>query len=73
MILFKGLDGIVNFTREQMQHIERRGEQRIQVLDPHRQLSHRHSNRVIQVDVIDLNYFGLLISLDHQTGFSFCQ
>ena len=67
----QGLDGIVNFTREQMQHIERRGENRIQVLDPHRQLTHRHSNKVIQVDVVDLNYFGLLMRLDHQQDLAF--
>lgn len=67
----QGLDGIVNFTREDMQKIERRGEARIEVLEPHRQLSHRHSNKIIPVDIVDLNYFGLLMKLDHYPDLDF--
>ncbi len=67
----QGLDGIVNFTREDMQKIERRGEARIEVLEPHRQLTHRHSNKIIPVDIVDLNYFGLLMKLDHHHDLAF--
>ncbi|CEI51453.1 UDP-glucose dehydrogenase [Acinetobacter bereziniae] len=67
----QGLDGIINLTREQMHNIERRGEARIHVLDPQRQLTHRHSNKVIPVHIVDLNYFGLLMDLDHLPDLSF--
>jgi pimeloyl-ACP methyl ester carboxylesterase len=67
----QGLDGIINLSREQMHHIERRGEARIHVVDPQRQLTHRHSNKVIPVHIVDLNYFGLLMNLDHAQDFSF--
>ncbi|RZG47468.1 alpha/beta fold hydrolase [Acinetobacter wuhouensis] len=67
----QGLDGIINFTREEMQQIERRGEQRIQVLEPYRQLTHRHSHKVVSVEVMDVNYFGLLMKLDTQNDLDF--
>ena len=54
-----------------MQQIERRGEQRIQVLEPHRQLTHRHSHKVVSVEVMDVNYFGLLMKLDTQNDLDF--
>jgi hypothetical protein len=41
------------------------------VLDPQRQLTHRHSNKVIPVHIVDLNYFGLLMDLDHLPDLSF--
>ncbi|OTG64725.1 alpha/beta fold hydrolase [Acinetobacter silvestris] len=67
----KNLDGIINLTREQMQNMERRGEERIQVLQPNRQLSHRHSDQEVAVSIVDLNYFGLLMQLDDQSQFTF--
>ena len=66
-----GLDGIINFTREEMKHIERRGEERIYVLEPNRQLTHRHSNKVVEVEVVDVNYFGLLMKLEQQSDLAF--
>lgn len=59
----QGLDGIINLSREDMQHMERRGEDRIQIRQPARQLRHRHSAREIPVHVNDVNYFGLSMTL----------
>ncbi len=59
----QGLDGIIHLSREDMQHMERRGEDRIQIRQPTRQLRHRHSAREIPVHVNDVNYFGLSMTL----------
>lgn len=57
------LEGIIPFTREQMQQIERRGEERITVQDPQRYLSHRHSDLVLKAEIVDMNFFGVLLEL----------
>ncbi|MGI1794958.1 MULTISPECIES: alpha/beta fold hydrolase [Acinetobacter] len=58
------LEGIIPFTREQMQQIERRGEERITVQDPQRYLSHRHSDLILKAEIIDMNFFGVLLELE---------
>lgn len=58
-----GLDGIINLTREDMQNMERRGEDRIQIQQPVRKLIHRHLQHEAAVVVNDLNYFGLSMML----------
>jgi len=58
------LEGIIPFTREQMQQIERRGEERITVQDPQRYLSHRHSDLVLKAEIVDMNFFGILLELE---------
>ena len=60
----QGLDGIIYLTRQQMENMDRRGEERIQVEQPFTILSHRHSNEIIRVEISDLNYFGVLLQLD---------
>lgn len=67
----QGLDGIINLTREDMQKLERRGEARIQVLQSQRQLTHRHSDYIVNVEIVDLNYFGLWMKLDNQADLTF--
>ena len=67
----QGLDGIINLSRAEMEKIERRGEDRIQIREPQRQLTHRHSDRVVHVEVVDLNYFGLLMKLQHPNDETF--
>ena len=57
------LDGIIPMSREQMQKIERRGEERIQVHQPFTHLSHRHSELCLDVGIVDLNYFGVLLDV----------
>lgn len=59
----QGLDGIIHLSREDMQNMERRGEDRIQIRQPTRQLRHRHLAREISVYVNDVNYFGLSMTL----------
>ncbi|MEG0488523.1 MAG: alpha/beta hydrolase [Acinetobacter sp.] len=66
-----GLDGIINLSREDMQKLERRGEARIQVLQSQRQLTHRHSEQVVNVEIVDLNYFGLWMKLNDQNDLTF--
>ncbi|WP_333617035.1 alpha/beta fold hydrolase, partial [Acinetobacter variabilis] len=58
------LEGIIPFTREQMQQIERRGEERITVQDPQRYLSHRYSDLILKAEIIDMNFFGVLLELE---------
>ncbi|NNP73153.1 hydrolase [Acinetobacter defluvii] len=58
-----GLDGIINLSREDMQNMERRGEDRIHLQQPKRQLHHRHLACRLDVHVNDLNYFGLSMTL----------
>lgn len=58
------LEGIIPFTREQMQNIERRGEERISVQDPQRFLSHRHSDLCLDATIVDLSFFGVFLELD---------
>lgn len=57
------LDGILPMSREQMAQIDRRGEERIEVQQPFTQLTHRHSDLTLKVEIADLNYFGLLLNL----------
>ncbi len=58
------LEGIIPFTREQMQQIERRGEERITVQDSQRYLSHRHSDLILKAEIVDMNFFGVLLELE---------
>ena len=58
------LEGIIPFTREQMQQIERRGEERITVQDTQRFLTHRHSDLKIAANVVDINFFGVLLETE---------
>ena len=62
----QGLDGIINLTRDQMENMDRRGEERIQVLQPESKLTHRHLSDVIDVNIVDMNYFGVLLQLDQK-------
>jgi pimeloyl-ACP methyl ester carboxylesterase len=58
------LDGIITMNREQMKNMERRGEERITVLQPHSKLSHRHLDTEVAVQIVDMTYFGVLLKLD---------
>ena len=59
------LDGIISMTREQMKQIERRGEERIPVLQPESKLSHRHLDSEAPVTIVDITFFGVYLKL-HQ-------
>ncbi len=58
------VEGVIPFTREEMQQIERRGEERIQVQDAQRFLSHRHSELKLQANIVDINFFGVLLDMN---------
>ncbi|BCU65867.1 hypothetical protein F941_00480 [Acinetobacter bouvetii DSM 14964 = CIP 107468] len=64
----QNLDGILPMSREQMANIERRGEQRIEVQDASTQLSHRHSDLSMSAEILDLNYFGVLLSVENDAA-----
>ena len=59
------LDGIISMTREKMKQIERRGEERIPVLQPESKLSHRHLDSEAPVTIVDITFFGVYLKL-HQ-------
>ena len=58
------LEGIIPFSRAQMLEMERRGEERVQIQQPETFLSYRHSDLVIATEVVDLNYFGVLLRFE---------
>ena len=61
-----GLDGIINLSREDMQNMERRGEDRIQLQQATRKMVHRHLPHELTVTVDDLNYFGLSMTVSSE-------
>ena len=67
------IDGIIPMTREQMQKMERRGEQRIAVLHPESKLIHRHLANEVAVKIVDITFFGVYLKLDELTQLKFVQ
>lgn len=57
------LEGIIPMSRAQMHLMERRGEERIRVKQPLTFMSHRHSTLVAQVEIININFFGVLLEV----------
>ncbi|MGQ1267112.1 alpha/beta fold hydrolase [Acinetobacter baumannii] len=60
----QNLDGIIPMTREQIQNMERRGEERIPVLQPKTKLSHRECKTEVPVTIVDVTFFGMYLKLD---------
>lgn len=60
----QNLDGIIPMTREQMQNMERRGEERIPVLQSKTKLSHRECETEVPVTIVDVTFFGMYLKLD---------
>ncbi|ENU44073.1 alpha/beta fold hydrolase [Acinetobacter seifertii] len=67
----QNLDGIIPMTREQMQNMERRGEERISVLQPKTKLSHRECKTEVSVTIVDVTFFGMYLKLDDVTQLDF--
>lgn len=67
----QNLDGIIPMTREQMQSMERRGEERISVLQPKTKLSHRECKTEVSVTIVDVTFFGMYLKLDDVTQLNF--
>lgn len=57
------LDGIIPMSRAQMHLMERRGEERIIVQQPHTIMTHRHSELQANVKIVNINFFGVLIEV----------
>lgn len=56
------VEGIRVLNREQMQRMERRGEARLQLKQPHYVMQHRLQPELkLNVQVVDINFFGVLI------------
>lgn len=54
--------GIEPMSREQIPQLERRGERRVHLVEPIRQMHHRHDpSQCHQVTVVDINFFGVLL------------
>lgn len=58
------LEGIIPLSREQIQQLERRGEPRIQVLQPNTQLTHRIDDICLNTQIVNLNFFGVLLQFE---------
>ena len=67
------VEGIITLTREEMLHMERRGEERIKPLTPATQLSLRSTQTAIEVNMVDINYFGVCFHLKHMQDMAFVQ
>ena len=59
------LDGIIPMTRAQLLTMERRGEARIRVQNPQSHLQYRHSDLKIATNIVDLNFFGVLLNFEN--------
>ncbi|WPP58917.1 alpha/beta hydrolase [Acinetobacter pittii] len=67
----QNLDGIIPMTREQMQNMERRGEERVRVLQPNTQLSHRECKTEVPVTIVDVTFFGMYLKMDDVSQLDF--
>ncbi|MCG9492782.1 MULTISPECIES: alpha/beta fold hydrolase [Acinetobacter calcoaceticus/baumannii complex] len=67
----QNLDGIIPMTREQMQKMERRGEERVPVLQPNTQLTHREANVEVPVKIVDVTFFGMYLKMDDVSQLDF--
>ncbi|WP_216070070.1 alpha/beta fold hydrolase [Acinetobacter oleivorans] len=67
----QNLDGIIPMTREQMQNMERRGEERVRVLQPKTQLTHREFDVQVPVTIVDVTFFGMYLKMDDVSKLDF--
>jgi hypothetical protein len=65
------LDGIIPMTREQMQKMERRGEERVRVLQSKTQLTHRELDVQVPVTIVDVTFFGMYLKMDDVSKLDF--
>ncbi|MFW1843982.1 alpha/beta fold hydrolase [Acinetobacter pittii] len=67
----QNLDGIIPMTRGQMQKMERRGEERVPVLQPHTQLTHREFDVQVPVSIVDVTFFGMYLKMNDVSQLDF--
>lgn len=65
------VEGILTLTRDEMRNMERRGEERISVSEPNTKLTLRGSNASVAVEIIDINYFGVFMTIDDEHTLDF--
>lgn len=58
------VEGIIQLNREQMQNLERRGEERVPVLQSKTHMTHRVLTQVTDVEIVNINYFGVFFKID---------
>lgn len=67
----QNLDGIIPMTREQIAKMERRGEERVRVLQSKTQLTHRESDVQVPVTIVDVTFFGMYLKMDDVSKLDF--
>lgn len=67
----QNLDGIIPMTREQIANMERRGEERVPVLQPKTQLTHREFDVQVPVTIVDVTFFGMYLKMDDVSKLDF--
>ncbi|WP_375037235.1 alpha/beta fold hydrolase [Acinetobacter sp. RW6] len=67
----QNLDGIIPMTREQIAKMERRGEERVRVLQPKTQLTHREFDVRVPVTIVDVTFFGMYLKMDDVSKLDF--
>lgn len=67
----QNLDGIIPMTREQIANMERRGEERVPVLQPKTQLTHREFDVQVPVTIVDVTFFGMYLKIDDVSKLDF--
>lgn len=67
----QNLDGIIPMTREQIAKMERRGEERVRVLQPKTQLTHREFDVQVPVTIVDVTFFGMYLKMDDVSKLDF--
>ena len=60
------VEGIIPMTRPQMRLMERRGEERVKVKQPFTFMSHRGSKLKANVEIININFFGVLVEVQDE-------
>ena len=55
----------MTLTREQMQQLEHHPEARVKVAHPQTKLQHRQTKLELQVEIVDLNYFEVLLQFSN--------
>lgn len=60
----ENIEGIIALKRHQIEQLDRRGEERVKITHPHTQLTHRILDKVIDVEIENINYFGVLLKTD---------
>lgn len=59
------LEGIIPMSRDEIKHMERRGEKRVAMYDQPAQLSHRYLPVTFDVEISDISFFGVYLKVEN--------